>query len=63
MQLNSYWRLQVQGLLLACVGFVLYVVGATEDLRSVGVLICAVSVLLVVYNFIVEIVHRLWGSR
>ena len=63
MQINPYWRLQVHCLLLACAGLVVYVVGLTDGLRTVGALVCAAAVLLFAFNLIMEAIRTLRRSR
>lgn len=62
MQINPHWAMQAQALLVACGGLVLYVVGMTVSLQTVGAAICAFALLLVVFNFAMEII-RTWKRR
>ena len=63
MRLNPYWRLQMQCLLLACAGLVLYAVAVTDGFRAVGAVICGLSVALTISNLISEAVRTLRRTK
>lgn len=57
---QDYWSVIIQSLFVAAGGLMLYVVGVTDALRTLGAALCAVALVMIVLALTREVIRAVW---